>query len=710
MRFKKWLRILVVATTITLLCGVPLITAARFVGDVNGDGKISVFDAQMLRESETGFRQLTDNQKDRAGNSTPQSLMEYILGAPADIMDSDGNGVYEIYTAQGLRELENRKTEKFVLANDIDMQGADWTPIIGFAGSFDGNGHTIFNVNITKSTPNLINSGAPQNMGFFGDTTATGVVKNLHLRDITITATQDALYLGLLAGSNRGQISGCTASGVIIDARQIHDTKTYMGAMIGRICNPSGGAAYGSMTGGTSLTVTDGAGVATTNGLCADVVFAISDKSNLYTGLVGWHPVNSMVSGEWAGRYCNNVQLLQNVRTRQDKAVEYMTAMATVAWVPSEELIYIAQGGNIQSSTTQHYFPGQTYYGLPYNRNNGSLERFNSALQPGTNITKKGLGSSIWNEKEGYPGFVQLMGNNCSRAVSWAWLRVSPVIAASTDDTYYGGAYIDYTGSMIPNDTNRDTYGIYPVGIWSGNDYDATKAAYKCTTEEYTAQILAANGTKTMLEAYAYASKADAVVHYQEDGSGHARLIVADPVVIRGTDGTIDTRRSYFVITEQGWGISTTDGDNTSWRIKHKYTFQELLSAENPGKTYIPVTMRALREDVVADSYVQATSVNAPAAGQVSSNYRIVSTTLTVKKGDAVIYDGEIFTGVGGTYNKYAGTFDTVKLNCHKNDYLAAATAAGLESGSRCTFTVKVLLSDGSVKNIAVDKAFTYNG
>ena len=622
----------------------------------------------------------------------------------ADIMDSNGDGVYEIYTAQGLRELENRKTEKFVLMNDIDMQGADWTPIIGFAGSFDGNGHTISNVSITKSTPNLINSGAAQNMGFFGDTTAAGVVRNLHLRDITITATQDALYVGLLAGSNRGQMSGCTASGTIIDSRQTHGTKTYMGAMIGRICNPSGGADCGSMTGGTSLAVTDSEGVATTNGLCADVVFAIASKDNLYTGLVAWHPPKSAVSGEWAGRYCNSNQLSQEVRARQDKVIDYMTAMAMVAWSPSEELIYIAQGDNMQSSTTQHYLPGQTYYGLPYNHNNGSLERFNSALQPGTNITKKGLGNSIWNEKEGYPGFVQLMGNNCSRAVGWAWMQVSPVLVASN-----GGAHIEYTGYMLPNDVNRSTYGVYPVGIWNSNNYGASRAAYQCTTEEFTSSVLAANGENTMLEAYAHATRADAMVYYQEDGNGHARLIAADPVVIRSTDGTIDAGRSYFVITEQGWGISTTDGDNTSWRVKHKYTFKELLSAENPNKTYIPVTMRALRDEAVADSYVQAVSVNTPADGQVSSNYRIVSTTLTVKKGEQVIYDGEIFTGVGGTYNKYSGTFETVKLNCHKDAYLAAATAAGLENGSNCTFSVKVLLSDGTVKIVAEDKEFTYN-
>lgn len=709
MKRNKWTYLLSVILAAVLIA-VPITEAARFVGDVNGDGKITVFDAQMLREQENRLRYLTESQKDSAGSSTGQGLLEYVLGEPMDIADTNDDGVYEIYTAEGLRELELKKTEDFILMNDVDMQGADWTPIIGFSGSFDGRGYTISNVNITQSTSNLVDGGAKQNMGFFGDTTATGVVKNLNLRNVTITATEDSLYLGLLMGSNRGQVQNCTATGIIRDTRKTYENKVYMGAMIGRICNASNGAAYGSMVGGNSVSLTDDAGVATTKNLCADVVFALSSKVNLYTGLVGWKPNQATVSGEWAGRYCGSSQQTENVRARQDKIVDYMTAMATVAWTPSEELTYVAEGDDLQSSVTQHYLPGQTYYGLPYNRNNGSLERFNSALQPGTNITKKGLGSSVWNEQEGYPGFVQLMGNNCSRAVGWAWMRVSPVLVASAEDSYNGGVYIEYTGYMIPNDTYRETYGVYPVGFWDSENYDAARAAYECSTELSTAAVLTTNGKTVMLEAYASACRADALVNYQADTQkGHARLLVADPVVIRSVDGSIDPERSYIVVTEQGFGIGDIGTDGTTWRVKHKYTFKELLSEDNVSKTYIPVTMRALRDETVREAYLEKISVNAPSAGRVSSNFRIVSTTLTVKCGDIVIYDEEIFTGVGGTSNKYSGTFDEVKLNCHKQAYLDAAAAAGLESGTSGTFSVQVLLSNGDLIDVVTDRAFIYN-
>ncbi|MCH5318131.1 MAG: hypothetical protein J1E38_00280 [Paramuribaculum sp.] len=76
------------------------------------------------------------------------------------------------------------------LTSDIDMQGVDWTPIgfetnensasiYGFAGTFDGKGHTISNLTVTTKNDN--------NAGLFGATNRA-TIKNLTLKDVNITS------------------------------------------------------------------------------------------------------------------------------------------------------------------------------------------------------------------------------------------------------------------------------------------------------------------------------------------------------------------------------------------------------------------------------------------------------------------------------------------------------------------------------------------
>ncbi|WP_400227057.1 SipW-dependent-type signal peptide-containing protein [Methanomethylophilus alvi] len=100
--------------------------------------------------------------------------------------------------------------QKVVLGNDIDLVGIDWTPIGSvvsypgktFAGTFDGNNHTILNMKASDSTT------AHATAGFFGS--ITGKVLNLTIDRATITSTH---YAGAICGyssSNVGmEISNC---------------------------------------------------------------------------------------------------------------------------------------------------------------------------------------------------------------------------------------------------------------------------------------------------------------------------------------------------------------------------------------------------------------------------------------------------------------------------------------------------------------------
>ena len=123
------------------------------------------------------------------------------------------DGTYIIYTAGGLQawatEVGNNPSQNCTLADDITLPvvtdgGSNWTPIEGYAGTFDGNGKTITGLTINKST---------MNVGLFASIAEGGTVKNLTLDDVNIiTASSN---VGAIAGENRGTIENCSVSGSV---------------------------------------------------------------------------------------------------------------------------------------------------------------------------------------------------------------------------------------------------------------------------------------------------------------------------------------------------------------------------------------------------------------------------------------------------------------------------------------------------------------
>ncbi|GHT15703.1 hypothetical protein AGMMS4956_16260 [Bacteroidia bacterium] len=125
--------------------------------------------------------------------------------------DGTAGSPYQITTAAELAEVQNYRTSDFILMNDIDLGGADWSPnVIGknesapYSGTFDGDGHKIQNVTYT---------GAVWFNGFFGCIGGGGTIKNLQL-DINVVSTGTNVG-GLVGGSAGGTIQNCTVSGSV---------------------------------------------------------------------------------------------------------------------------------------------------------------------------------------------------------------------------------------------------------------------------------------------------------------------------------------------------------------------------------------------------------------------------------------------------------------------------------------------------------------
>jgi len=102
----------------------------------------------------------------------------------------------------------------WILVNDIDLTEylgiEDWVPIgsesTPFTGTFDGNGKVIRGLIISDPSEETY-------QGLFGAIGATGVVKNLGLKNVDITG---AIYTGGIAGTNYGTIENCFVTGTII--------------------------------------------------------------------------------------------------------------------------------------------------------------------------------------------------------------------------------------------------------------------------------------------------------------------------------------------------------------------------------------------------------------------------------------------------------------------------------------------------------------
>ena len=163
-----------------------------------------------------------------------------------------GNGSvgnpFRIETAAQLRQMatlindcENDvyKNAHYRLMNDIYLsEFADWTPIGNgswncsyFEGTFDGQGFSIWNMNIT--------SGHEGSVGLFGIIGYEGVVKNLTLNpaDMTITLGEEdwGVSAGRLAGVNNGLIENCAVrvSGEIRINSGDAIGATYLGGLVG---------------------------------------------------------------------------------------------------------------------------------------------------------------------------------------------------------------------------------------------------------------------------------------------------------------------------------------------------------------------------------------------------------------------------------------------------------------------------------------------
>ena len=735
MKRNIWTRLLALGLAACSL----FVLAAALSADKNNDGKINSWDMQ-LAVSEDPTQDFSD-------------MIVAVLGGQDD-KKPNAEGVYEIYNTFTLFNMANYPDATFRLMDDLDLSGIVWTPVENFQGTFDGNNKTITGLTIHSDR---------ENVGLFANMGENAVVMNLTLQDVVLTAGKDAKYLGAVAGTCSGTITNVDVIGRIYDTRETTDEKVYYGALAGY-------ATAGTVSGGTGVSVTDGAEKYTTTGLCADMkVLTNLPLEKIQKGVAARSEAGATVSGIFCDSSYATTLLSEAEQTKRETVVNNMYQQGTVEWTPSETIYYVRTYSNNGKDDSEHahsnaYIAGRTYTGIPYNHGAGSLERFMSQMQEDTDsqgrlVTKTGLESGRYytdGRADMLTGFIQYMGTDCSSSIGWAWATVSP---AKMDDPNYTGTYLHLCRWMVPNAYNQQKYGVYPVGNYQMPETNAEKYTAYADVRN-TQEIILLNGAQAMAEAYAQAHRGDALVFNTTKASdgedsvllqdeGHSRMIAEDPVVIRNADGTIDLDKSYMITHEQGDGLGDVKDQNgnyisnydstkrsgtgwisdtyyikyTSWRINHKYNFNMLLTEEGenaareaykngdndmrPGCGWGYIPITMKAFEKTRTPYISKDSSQPIVA---PNSGRLYSNYRTISA-TLVVKDAsgkEIYNET--RYNGVGAQNGQYRNTCMYTSLtnLFPDSVDNCVAGQTYTYTVKLYFSDGTSKVFTPDNAYTH--
>ncbi len=336
------------------------------------------------------------------------------------------------------------------------------------------------------------------------------------------------------------------------------------------------------------------------------------------------------------------VEHIFEVADLRKNIVDYMRSMSSVEWTPSES--FSLNGDHNTWGVNLNFKKGQKYLGLPYTRAFSGLDDFAKHIENG--VYKGPCGS-----------YDTMPGNNCSSSCDLSWRRY---IVSNTEATY----------TYVPGFGNKT---IGPVGNYeypSGNRDTFT--------------IISANKPEAIYEGYALCKPADAIVKWSDKGAaGHARMIAAEPTVVRNAQGKINAGRSYLTVIEQTNKLTETDGKQSTWLVDKIYTFSELL---NDG--YIPVTPTVLAEGgelkITLTDGNTAEDIGKMLSGTIETNCSISSLEMVVTDEGGNKVKEYVLNVENGTdkinLRKYSFNLDTASLPTGEYTYILTAHTVSLGS------------------------------
>lgn len=700
MRNYRWTRIVAVVLVLASLAGI--VSAASYQTDLSGDGKVNVWDLQLAVTQEKGDAHeeaILDAILDGGDELHPNAKGEYEIWSELGLRN-----MYEIVkknkeeglTFRLMRDIDLqgaawKPTESFngvfeadghVISN-VNVVGeivlSSNTYGTGFFGKIGQNG-AVRNLKLENVNVILSESAKSTFIGLLtgsmtGEITNCTTVGNVIDPRTTLPAKA---YIGTLTGRIEN-VSAYTVPGITITDQSI--LMTAESAAVTAISGKSQKVLCKMGTEFGKLSYPEG-----------------TETAKQYTrqlGIAGWAPkYDNFKAYNWqdisgACTVTGGTGKVYNLEdpiltARRQAVVDKMYEICTVEWTPSKDMtLYYYKVGTGDNAGKLNYYTktwtaGSVYRGMPYNHGSGSLERFLSWMNKGTATdyvakstlptesyyyTYSGIRTAMSNYTDtslktpltftdpdtgktydllpgfkvaepmvvgetvmsaDHAGFSRYIGNDCSQAISWAWKSVI------SNDVKNGGTVVSGVTQMCPTTTYQTRFGVLPVNGLVPSAYNLT--AWNAMYE--------AEGEQGLMEAYAHASRGDALIVEQTAG-GHSRMVAYDPICIRNYRGVISATNSYFITHEQGNSSSGTDANGVKWSstcyADRVLTFQDL--ADNADHTankaegytcgkcahYIPMTLPAFHD---VNSKAVTSTLTCSSKGVLKANYHIQSTTV----------------------------------------------------------------------------------
>ena len=577
---------------------------------------------------------------------TPEELYGHI-----DQTKPNSDGVYKLWSAEGVANMANVPDGNFELLCNIDMEGASLAPIgtadKPFTGKIDGKNYIISNFTLDSEGEAL---------GFVG--VNEGTVQDLQLENVTVTTVAANKYIGTLAGVNSGTILRCKSGGVVSadTAAEAAAIGGAIGSNTGELTNSTttvstqvsapaanvGGIAgqtvggklayvenYGELTiSGENQTV--GLLAGTTEETIIDHCYFLGADNRLngvlFTDLTGSED-ESLVTGALI-RDNTPVEMGENEKILRDRVVQAMYDLCTIEYNVRENM----------ADTDRSFSTEFTYYGMSYNSNIGTYERIKYCLDE-EGYLKDFVYDMDPETRHGY------IANDCSTGLIVAYWTVSNSVTFGRSRRMMPWAD---TGALYVGDWEPDP----SLDIWDS----------KCHIDY--------NGEEKIYECYALLKKGDAYVYNWRGQGGHTRMAAENAVVVRDQNGKIDPNYSYVISHEQGY--STRDTQNmtyTTCRVNYKHTFANLIY-----DYALPVTIEELQtgemEPATAELLDGTDGKWGMITGTVKTNYYLeyVNLTITDSKGNE-IFNHLMFANIGHakdvsrSYNRlYCDEFDMARF------------------------------------------------
>lgn len=153
------------------------------------------------------------------------------------------------------------------LGNDIDLNGSEFSGIPYFCGTFDGCGHTVKHMSLTREGSAV---------GFFRYTSKDARIKNLKVEG-TVEPKGSATIVGGIVGENSGVLSGCCYSGTV---KAVESAGGIVGKNTGVVssCTFSGSVSAEHRAGGIAGESSGTVSGCTNSGKIDTTLISVSDK------------------------------------------------------------------------------------------------------------------------------------------------------------------------------------------------------------------------------------------------------------------------------------------------------------------------------------------------------------------------------------------------------------------------------------------------